>query len=150
MISRIGVLLGKDVRILRRSPFLLAALVLYPLAIALLVGLVARFANDRPRVAFVDLDGLPEVLSVGGEDFNVDKVLRQVRAEVDLIPLSQEEADHRLANGEVVAQIIVPRGFASRLRGMVQSPTLILRATRGGLSGRVDRQTVALVCNLTR
>ena len=83
MISRIGVLLGKDVRILRRSPFLLASLVLYPLAIALLVGLVARFANDRPRVAFVDLDGLPEVLSVGGEDFNVDKVLRQVRAEVD-------------------------------------------------------------------
>ena len=104
MISRIGVLLGKDVRILRRSPFLLAALVLYPLAIALLVGLVARFANDRPRVAFVDLDGLPEVLSVGGEDFNVDKVLRQVRAEVDLIPLSQEEADHRLANGEVVVR----------------------------------------------
>jgi hypothetical protein len=150
MISRIGVLLGKDVRILRRSPFLLAALVLYPLAIALLVGLVARFANDRPRVAFVDLDGLPEVLSVGGEDFNVDKVLRQVRAEVDLIPLSQEEADHRLANGEVVAQIIVPRGFASRLRGMVQSPTLILRATRGGLSGRVERQTEALVFNLNR
>ena len=150
MITRIGVLLGKDVRILRRSPFLLAALVLYPLAIALLVGLVARFANDRPRVAFVDLDGLPEVLSVGGEDFNVDTVLRQVRAEVDLIPLSQEEADHRLANGEVVAQIIVPSGFASRLRGMVQSPTLILRATRGGLSGRVERQTEALVFNLNR
>jgi len=148
--SRIGLLLGKDLRILRRSPALVLALVAYPIAIAALVALVARFATDRPRVAFVDEDNLPQTLVVGGQSFDVDAVLRQVEQEVDLIPLSAEEADRRLASGDVVAEIIVPSGFASRLRGMAQSPTLILRTSRGGLSGRVERQTEALVFNLNR
>jgi ABC-2 type transport system permease protein len=148
--SRVGLLLGKDLRILRRSPVLVLALVAYPIAIAALVALVARFATDRPRVAFVDEDNLPQTLVVGGQRFDVDAVLRQVEQEVDLIPLSAEEADRRLASGDVVAEIIVPSGFASRLRGMAQSPTLILRTSRGGLSGRVERQTEALVFNLNR
>jgi len=148
--SRIGLLLGKDLRILRRSPALVLALVAYPIAIAALVALVARFATDRPRVAFVDEDNLPQTLVVGGQSFDVDAVLRQVEQAVDLIPLSAEEADRRLASGDVVAEIIVPSGFASRLRGMAQSPTLILRTSRGGLSGRVERQTEALVFNLNR
>ena len=148
--SRIGLLLGKDLRILRRSPALVLALVAYPIAIAALVALVARFATDRPRVAFVDEDSLPQTLVVGGQSFGVDAVLRQVEQEVDLISLSAEEADRRLASGDVVAEIIVPSGFASRLRGMAQSPTLILRTSRGGLSGRVERQTEALVFNLNR
>ena len=38
----------------------------------LLVGLVARFAADRPRVAFVDQDGIPETLVVGGQSFDVN------------------------------------------------------------------------------
>lgn len=147
---RVALLLGKDLRVLVRSPFLLLALVAYPLAIAALVALVASFATDKPRVAFVDRDGLPETLVVGGQSFEVQSVLDQVEAEVDLIPLEQEEADERLAAGDIVAEIIVPSGFASRLRGMAQSPTLILRTSQGGISGRVERQTEALVFNLNR
>jgi ABC-2 family transporter protein len=144
-------LLGKDLRVLIRSPLLLVALVAYPLAIASLVGLVASFATDKPRVAFVDEDGLPETIVIGGQEFEVESVLDQVETEVDLIPLEQEEADERLASGDIVAQIIVPQGFASRLRGMTQSPTLILKTSQsGGLSGRVERQTEALVFNLNR
>jgi ABC-type multidrug transport system permease subunit len=147
---RVGFLLQKDLRILARSPLLVFALVAYPLAIAALVALVASFATDRPRVAFVDEDRLPETLVVGGQSFEVDAVLEEVEAEVDLIPLPREEADERLASGDVVAAIIVPQGFASRLRGMVRSPTLLLKTSRGGLSGRVERQTEALVFNLNR
>jgi hypothetical protein len=149
-VRRVGLLLAKDLRILARSPFLVLALVAYPLAIAALVALVASFATDRPRVAFVDADSLPETIVVGGQSFDVDSVLEQVEEEVDLIPLSQEEADERLASGDVVAEIIVPPGFASRLRGMVRSPTLVLKTSRGGLSSRVERQTEALVFNLNR
>jgi len=58
-VRRIGLLLVKDLRVLGRSPLLLAALIVYPLVLAVLVGLVVRYANDRPRVAFVDLDDLP-------------------------------------------------------------------------------------------
>ena len=110
--SRVGLLLGKDLRVLRRSPALVLALIAYPIAIAALVALVARFATDRPRVAFVDEDNLPQTLVVGGQRFDVDAVLRQVEQEVDLIPLSAEEADRRLASGDVVAELELTMALA--------------------------------------
>jgi hypothetical protein len=147
---RVGLLLRKDLRVLGRSRALVAALVLYPLVVAALVGLVVRFANDRPEVAFVDLDGLPEVLEVGGERFEVEAVFDAVDDEVRLVPMEEGEADRKLETGEVLAAIVVPPGFASRLRGMVQSPTLILRSSTGGLASTVEQQMEALVYNLNR
>jgi ABC-2 family transporter protein len=146
----VRLLLAKDVRILGRSPALLAALVVYPLVFTVLVGLVVRYASDRPRVAFVDLDHLPETLTVGGQRFNVPRVISQVQGSVDLVPMEEEEADRQLATGSIVAEIVVPPGFASKLRGMVESPRLVLRTARGGLSGRVEQQTQALVYALNR
>jgi hypothetical protein len=143
-------LLAKDLLTLRRSPALLVALVLYPILIALLVGLVARFADDKPRVGFVDLDEIPKTLSVGGEEFDVNALIEQVEDEVELVPLSEDEAADRLRSGDTVATIVVPRGFVSRLRSLVRRPELVLRITRGGLAGRVERQTEALVYNLNR
>ncbi|MGH3023784.1 MAG: ABC transporter permease [Gaiellaceae bacterium] len=147
---RVRLLLGKDLRVLRRSPALLAALVLYPLLFAVLVGLVVRFASDQPRVAFVDLDGLPQELTIAGESFDVQRVIEQVNDRADLVSMSEEEAERQLETGEVVAAIVVPRGFASRLRGMVESPELELRTGRGGLAGRFELQTEALVYRLNQ
>jgi hypothetical protein len=146
----IRLLLGKDLRILGRSPALVAALVLYPLVFTVLVGLVVRYASDRPRVAFVDLDRLPETLTVGGQRFNVEQVISEVQGSVDLVPMEEREADRQLATGSVVAEIVVPPGFASKLRGMVESPNLVLRTAQGGLSGRVEQQTQALVYGLNQ
>jgi ABC-2 type transport system permease protein len=146
----IRVLLGKDLRILRRSPLLLGALIVYPLVFAALVGAVVRFASDRPQVAFVDLDRLPQRLTVGGQTFDVPAVLDQANDSAELVAMDEDEADRKLANGEVDAEIIVPRGFASRLRGMVESPQLVLKTARGGLSTRVEQQTQALVYGLNQ
>jgi hypothetical protein len=148
--TKIRLLLAKDLRLLGRSPALLAALLVYPLVFAVLVGLVVRYANDRPKVAFVDLDHLPETLTVGGQRFNVPRVISQVQGSVQLVAMDEEDADRELANGSIVAEIVVPRGFASKLRGMVESPTLVLKTARGGLSGRVEQQTQALVYSLNR
>jgi hypothetical protein len=149
-VRKIWLLLAKDLRILGRSPALLAALILYPLVFAVLVGLVVRYASDRPRVAFVDLDRLPETLTVGGQRFNVPRVISEVQGSVDLVPMDEEEGDRQLATGGIVAEIVVPPGFASKLRGMVESPKLILKTARGGLSGRVEQQTQALVYALNQ
>jgi ABC-2 family transporter protein len=149
-VSNIRLLLAKDLRLLRRSPALLAALIVYPIVFAVLVGLVVRYANDRPKVAFVDLDHLPETLTVGGQSFNVPRVISQVQGSVQLVAMDEEDADRELANGSIVAEIVVPRGFASKLRGMVESPTLMLKTARGGLTGRVEQQTQALVYSLNR
>jgi hypothetical protein len=47
-------LLGKDLLILRRSRLLVALLILYPIVIALLIGLAISRSPGRPRVAIVN------------------------------------------------------------------------------------------------
>ena len=142
-------LLRKDLLVLRRSPALLAVLITYPLLVALLVGVVAGYANTRPRVAFVDLDGVPERVELAGESFDVRGLIDEVSEEVELVPMELGEARRRLETGRVVAAVIVPRGFVNELRAS-QSPELVLERGRGGLTPIVTREMEALVFNLNR
>jgi ABC-type multidrug transport system permease subunit len=143
-------LLRKDLLVLRRSPLLLAALVAYPLLIAVLVGLVAGYAAAKPRVAFVDRDGLPDTLELAGREYHVRGTIDRVAEEVELVPLDPVEARRELEAGRVVAVVTVPPGFVDDLRGMARSPTLVLETTRGGLAPRVTQQVQALVFELNR
>lgn len=148
--SRGLALLRKDLLVLRRSPLLVAALVAYPLLIAVLVGLVAGYASAKPRVAFVDRDGLPERLELAGRDYDVQGTIDRVSEEVELVDLDPATARRELEAGRVVAVVTVPPGFVDDLRGMARSPTLILETTRGGLAPRVTQQVQALVFELNR
>ena len=143
-------LLRKDLIVLRRSPLLLGALLAYPIVIALLVGLVAGYASSKPRVAFVDEDGIPPIVAVGGHRFHIQTVIDQVAKEVTLVRLTPNEAQRELATGKVVATITVPPGFLSDLVTTVRSPSLVLRTGSGGLAPRVTQQMQALVYQLNR
>jgi ABC-type multidrug transport system permease subunit len=147
---RAWLIFRKDLRILRRSPLLLGVLIAYPLLIAALVVLVAGYANAKPRVALVDLDGLPEVVEIGGHRFHVNRTIDRVSKEVDLVRLSEEEAARQLETGDVVAVVTVPDGFIADIQRMVESPKLLLETTRGGLAPRVTQQMQALVFELNR
>ena len=48
-------LLLKDLRVLRRSPGLMALLVLYPIVLSVLIGFALSAGPDKPKVAFVSL-----------------------------------------------------------------------------------------------
>ena len=146
----IALLLRKDVLVLRRSPLLLGILLAYPLAIAVLVGLVASYASSKPRVAFVDEDNLPPTVIVGGKRFHVDRTIREVSQNVKLVRLSPEAAARQLSTGGVVAVVTVPPGFIASLKGMVKSPQLELQLSKGTLSSRVEQQVQALVYSLNR
>jgi len=148
--NRVGLLLHKDALILRRSPLLLGLLLAYPLLIALLVGLVAGYANAKPRVALVDEDGLPRFVTIGGHRFNVDKTIKRVSKDVTLVRLRPDEAQRQLRSGKVVAALTVPQGFVATLKGMVASPKLEVQTARGIISSRVDEQVQALVYGLNR
>jgi len=140
----------KDLLVLRRSPFLLAVLVAYPLVIALLVGLVAGYSSSKPRVALVDLDHLPPTIQLAGKDFDVQRTIDEVSRNVRLVRLPQRDAERQLANGNVVAVLTVPRGFVADLRGMVRSPTLKVELAPGALRPRLEQQVQALVYSLNR
>jgi ABC-2 type transport system permease protein len=143
-------LVRKDLRVLRRSPLLLGALLAYPIVIALLVGLVAGYASAKPRIAFVDEDNLPPVVSVGGRRFHLQTVIDDVAKQVTLVRLDAGEASRELASGKVVATITVPEGFLGDLRTTVVSPHLILKTGTGGLSSRVTEQVQSLVYQLNQ
>jgi len=143
-------LVRKDLLVLRRSPVLLGTLVAYPLVIALLVGLVAGYANAKPRVALVDEAGLPHTITLAGQSFDVDETIRQVSENVKLVRLSRDDAARELRNGEVVATITIPPDFLSDLRGMLRSPQLRVQTTTGTLGSRVNQQIQALVYSLNR
>lgn len=135
---------------LRRSPLLLAALLAYPIVIALLVGLVAGYASSKPRVGWVDEDNVPPIVVVAGTRFHVQTIIDQVSKNVTIVRLSRGEAARELASGKVAATITVPKGFVSTLITTARSPSLVLRTGSGALSSRVTQQMQALVYQLNR
>jgi hypothetical protein len=144
----IRALLSKDLRILRRSPLMVALLVIYPLALAVLVGAVIADAGARPRVAFVDNDHLPESATIGDLHIEIGDLLRSVKGEVSLVPMSDEKARSALSRGDVVAVVIVPQGFLAELKGLLSSPTLTLETSRGAARDRVLREVQSVVFRL--
>jgi ABC-2 type transport system permease protein len=149
-VSAVLLVLRKDLRTLARTPVLLVVLVAYPVLIALLLGLVAGYANAKPRVALVDEDGLPARIVVGHHTFDVRATIDEVSRNVTLVRLRPDEAKRELADGKVVAVLTVPPGFVATLQQMVKSPTLEVAVTRGGTSGRVRQQVQALVYTLNQ
>jgi ABC-2 type transport system permease protein len=143
-------LLGKDLLVLRRSPAVLIALVLYPLVVAIIVGLVVRYAGDRPRIALVDEDGLPAVIEIGGQSFDVEQIFERAAEDVELVRLDRETAERRLATGEVLGVVVIPEGFEGDLRGMVRQPEVVLRTTETSLATRIVEKVQALVYVVNR
>jgi ABC-2 type transport system permease protein len=147
-VSRTWLLFRKDLRILRRSPVLLGLLIAYPIVIALLVGLVAGYANTKPRVALVDNDNLPATVEIAGENFGVSKTISQVSKNVRLVRMDADEAQRELDAGKVVGIITVPAGFIADLQTTARSPTLTFQSGTGGITPRVEQQMQALVYQL--
>ena len=148
--KRVLLLLRKDVLVLRRSPLLLGILIAYPIALAVLIGLVASYGSSKPRVALVDEDNLPTTVVLGGHRFDVERTIGEVSKNVTLVRLSPDEASRQLRDGRVVGVVTVPPGFVSTLRGMVHSPQLQLELSTGTISSRVEQQVQALVYSLNR
>lgn len=147
---RVRLLLGKDLRVLARSPLLLGVLLIYPLVVAGLVGLVAGYGSSKPRVALVDQDHLPEAVGVGGHRFRIQDAIDEVSKNVHLVRMETGEARRSLATGRVVATLTIPPGFLADLKSGLHSPSLVYQTTRGGISSRVTQQVQALVYGLNR
>ncbi|MGD0273641.1 MAG: ABC transporter permease [Gaiellaceae bacterium] len=138
----------KDLVSLRRAPVVVILLACYPLLIAGLVGLVAGYANARPRVAVVDLDHIPPTTKIAGHKYDIKAAIDEVAKNVRISWMSKAEADQALRTGSVVGVITIPQGFLTDLKSVVHSPTLEFETAQGGISSRVTQQMQALVYNL--
>jgi ABC-type multidrug transport system permease subunit len=113
-------LLLKDLQILRRSPLVTALLVIYPIVIAVLIGFALSRGPSDPRVAFFNEIPADEEFSLGGdEQLDKDAAKEQLCERVDCVDVtSREEAERLVADGEVLAALIVPEDLIEKLRSL--------------------------------
>lgn len=109
-------LLAKDLLILRRSRLLVGVLVVYPIAIALLIGLAISRSPGKPKVAIVNETPPGQTVQVGSERVPVDTYAEQVFSQVQPVrAASRSQAVQRIESGEVLAAVVIPPDIAVRL-----------------------------------
>jgi len=118
-------LLAKDLRILSRSPLLVALLVVYPLLVAALIGLSLSRSPDKPRIAFVNEVPAGQDFSIGGQTFDFSFTERRLQEHADPVPApSREAAEQMVRDGDVVAALIVPSDTVQKLDSGLDPPQL--------------------------
>src|ERR1700676_2760770 len=96
-------LLGKDLLILRRSRLLVALLILYPVVIALLIGLAISRSPSRPRVAILNETPAGVTVQVGSERVPVGQYAEQVFSQVQPVRVStRAQAVEKVKAGAVL------------------------------------------------
>ncbi len=109
-------LLVKDLLILRRSRLLVGVLVIYPIAIALLIGLAISRSPGKPKVAIVDQTPPGQTVKVGSERVPVSEYAEQLFDQVQpQRASSRAEAVEELKSGKVLAAVVIPPNIAARL-----------------------------------
>lgn len=109
-------LLGKDLRILRRSRLLVGILIVYPVAIALLIGFAISRAPAKPRVAIVDETPPGETVALGGTRIGLSEYTNQLFDQVRVVRVpTRAEAVAKVSSGDVLAAIVIPADIVAKL-----------------------------------
>jgi hypothetical protein len=109
-------LLGKDILILRRSRLLVALLVIYPVAIALLIGFAISASPSKPRVAIVDETPPGETVTLGGTRIGLQEYTDRLFNQVHVVRVpTRAAAAAKVASGDVIAAIVIPPDIVSKI-----------------------------------
>ncbi|CAN5126366.1 hypothetical protein BH20ACT16_BH20ACT16_06170 [soil metagenome] len=110
-------MLLKDLQILQRSKLLVGLLIIYPVAIALLIGFALSSGPEKPRLAF--LNQIPEAqttINFGGEKIDVEAYTNELFDAVDRVDVeNREQALEKVRKGEALAALIIPADFVMKL-----------------------------------
>jgi ABC-type transport system involved in cytochrome c biogenesis permease component len=119
-------LLLKDLQILRRSPLLVALLVLYPVIIAVLIGFALSRGPDKPKVAFYNgLAGQSAVVELGGERIDLAEEGQRLFDAIDPVRAdSREEAIQKVRDGDVLGALIIPGDLATNIQSSLEPGTV--------------------------
>ena len=125
-------LLVKDFQILRRSPLLVALLIIYPVALALMIGFALSSPPGKPKVAF--LTQVPRGrgrIHFGSQDINISSYAKDLFDSIDpIIVHSQSQAVADVRFGRALAALIVPADIPEQIQSLVTtgvgSPTVRL------------------------
>jgi len=125
-------LLIKDLQILRRSPLLVGVLIVYPIAIALMIGFALSSPPGKPKVALLNEVAPGQgTINFGSQQINVAGYASQLFQSIDPIKVhSREEAVAKVKDGEALAALIIPSDITEQIQSLVTtgvgSPTVEL------------------------
>jgi ABC-type transport system involved in cytochrome c biogenesis permease component len=136
-LNAIRFLLAKDLRILGRSPLLVGLLVVYPVLIAVLIGLALSKGPDKPRVAILNqLPTTSRSVSIAGTTVDPRDYAKRLFESIEPVTVSSRaEAERKVQNGDVLAAIVVPSDLIDRLQRTI------------ALSGKGPKPTVEVLYN---
>ena len=119
-------LLLKDLQILRRSPLLVALLVLYPVVIAVLIGFALSRGPDKPEVAFYNgLEGKSAVVELGGDRIDLAAEGQRLFDAIDPVRVdSRKEAIKKVEDGDVLGALIIPGDLATNIQSSLEPGTV--------------------------
>ena len=114
-------LFWKDVRILGRSPLLLGLLVVYPVAIALLIGFALSRSPARPRVAIVNEVPAGQTIDLGGQRVDITHYASQLYRDIQPVRVAtRAQAVAKVKSGDVLAALVIPGDVVSKLSSGLQ------------------------------
>ncbi len=111
-------LLVKDLQLLRRSPLVTGLLVIYPIVLAVLIGLAISRSPEKPRVAFLNQIPASAGLSLGETGgFSQAEARRRLCGKIECVPASSRaDVERKVKDGEVLGGLILPPDFLSKLQ----------------------------------
>jgi ABC-2 type transport system permease protein len=112
-------LLLKDLQLLRRSPLVTALLVIYPIVLAVLIGLAISRGPEKPRVAFLNEIPANTGLDLGDTGgFSQSEARQRLCSKIDCIEAtSRADVEQKVKDGDVLGGLILPADFLSKLQG---------------------------------
>jgi ABC-2 family transporter protein len=114
-------LLVKDLQILRRSPLLVGLLVVYPIAIALMIGFALSSPPGKPKVAYYS--GVPPGkgrINFGNQQIDISSYAKELFQSIDPIKVNSEQAAiAKVRSGDALAALIVPADVPSQIQSLV-------------------------------
>jgi len=114
-------LLIKDLQILRRSPLLVGLLVVYPIAVALMIGFALSSPPGKPAVAlFNEVPAGKGIIRLGNQQLNVASYASDLLSSIQPIKVhSQTQAIAAVRNGEALAAVIIPADLPQQIQSLV-------------------------------
>jgi len=143
-------LLIKDLQILKRSPLLVALLVVYPVALALMIGFALSSPPGKPTVALYDAvpTGKGEI-SIGSQHINIGHYANELFSSIDAIRVSSRDAAiAKVQSGQAQAALVIPADIVGQINSLITqgagNPTVeLILNTRNPLERQFAEQAIS-------
>ncbi len=114
-------LLIKDLQILRRSPLLVGLLIVYPIAIALMIGFALSSPPGKPKVAFFnEVPAGQGKIAIGNQSLNVAAYASELLNSIEPIKVKSEaEAVAKVRDGTALAAVIIPAALPRQIQSLI-------------------------------